>query len=1320
MAILRRVITASSVRLRARREHLCLEQRSASMIPPIALRPMGHPRPVDEPCDCMPNRMRDRVFVSYSHNDEEWLDKFRAVLAPDIRNERVDYWDDRELQPGDPWYTRILDGINTARAAVLLVSPNFLASRFIMEEELPRILKAVDDGLTVLWIPLFGTFYGPDAPPALKPLADLQAYTPTSRPLALLDADSVSKTLLDLCKRIQRLVNPARVPRNLPFTSLGNLFKGRDEDLTKLDVQLFKEGAAAIVQPETVTGMGGIGKTRLALEYAWRHADDFNAFLFVSANTPEDLDTNFAQLCEPDTLDLPEYNLGKQADQHAAVLRWLQQNKGWLLILDNVDTPEAVAAVKNLVARLHGGQVIITSRVTGAKWGNTVRQVSLEVMPLNDAVALLLESTEGLRPSRSDDADQARLLAQQLGCLPLALTHASAYIREQYQSIAEYAAEFERNLAKVLAYHDHEAIEYETEAYKKDADPKKKAMIKTVATTFFMSFERLGTVEKTILRAASFLAPEPIPIAMFESSPGATKALVTLWCEETKEQPEEKPVRDAVSQLARFSLVTRSEGAFSVHRMVQAILRNKVSGQTFPKWLEGTRAVLFRYVPYDGEDPKTWQVWDKLRAHAEILVATCLADSRVEPHMPLMDALSALYYGKGSYSQSLSLEESILPIAQRIYAPNSGALAHRFISLGESLRQLGRYAEAERAFRKSLAIREVSDGPKSLRVAEDLNYVAIAVEDQGRRDEAESLQRQALEIFEAQQDKADKGSFAKTLSNLGNLMLYKERLDEAEALKKRALRFAEEGFGPDHPKTLIAVSGLAWVMAEKGDASAAEPLFKRAKEGCEKSLGLEHPITLQRLTDYAYCLQELGQFAQAEELRRHALAISEQSIGPDRPDVANNLSGLASLLEHTNRLSEAESLHHRALAVREKSLGADHPKVAETLNNLAALLQRTNRLDKAEPLFRRALAIWEKSLGADHPNVASGLSNLASLLQATNRLKEAGPLYRRALAIREKTLPADHSKIIDSLEFLAGLLEATGRFDEAIPLRQRALEAQERRLGSEHPKIATCLDKLANLLKDTNRLGEAEPLYRRALAIREKALVPDDPDIFKSIEALAGLLEATGRFDEAIPLRQRALEAQERRLGSEHPDTLRAWNNYGVELRKHGYAAQAEPIVRRVAAMTAKILGDTHALTIHRRNNLVLTLIMLGNLEEGRQILAASWRFNSPPYANTTSRIAFLRLLIALLETRPSTPFIGQLKTLLAGPELTVAPDVAVPWDIAYFVEYLRPKLQPASAEFFTAIIAAMNNRTMLPDLDRFPEWRNQAPIPLDTPWPST
>jgi hypothetical protein len=123
-------------------------------------------------------------------------------------------------------------------------------------------------------------------------------------------------------------------------------------------------------------------------------------------------------------------------------------------------------------------------------------------------------------------------------------------------------------------------------------------------------------------------------------------------------------------------------------------------------------------------------------------------------------------------------------------------------------------------------------------------------------------------------------------------------------------------------------------------------------------------------------------------------------------------------------------------------------------------------------------------------------------------------------------------------------------------------------------------------------------------------------------------------------------------------------------------------------------------------------------LEEARQIFTANWRLNAPPHANTTPRISFLRHLIALLESRPDTLFLGQFKTLLTGAELPVAGNVAVPWDIACFIEFLKPKLGGHRAEFLTALVAALNDGTKISALDSFPEWRNQPSLPLDAPWP--
>jgi tetratricopeptide (TPR) repeat protein len=1107
----------------------------------------------------MAANQRDRIFVSYSHKDTEWLDRLREVLAPDIRNNRVDYWDDRELQPGDPWYAKILEGIGAARVAVLLVSPNFLASRFIMEEEIPRILSACGDGLTVLWIPLFGAFSGPEASPLLEPILGLQSAFGNRKPLAELDAPAQGAQLLELCRHIERLLNPRRIPSNLPFSSLAELFKGRDAALAQLDRTLRQHGSAAVVQPQAIHGLGGIGKTRLAIEYAWRHQNEFTAFLFVSANTPDDLNRNLAALCRPDCLDLRESQSPKQEEQRDAVIRWLQQNKRWLLILDNVDTDEGVRAVKALVAKLHGGQVIITSRVT--EWGRGVRPLALDVLPLEDAVELLVESAHGWRAPRPDDTAQARILADHLGCLPLALTHATAYMQHHHRGFPAYLDDFEQHFERLLAYHDHLAIEYETELSEEgkelatpEAKAARKKFVKTVATTFFLSFDRLTSEAKAILQAAAFLASDPIPISMFEHCPGEVAVLVNLWCEDLSESKSGQTVADALAELARYSLISRDDGVFSVHRMEQLVLRNRPVKKRMPTWIEGIRAVLCKYAPDEtAENPKTWPVWDVLRPHAEALVAQAKADDGIQPHLGLLISIGQLYFGKALYTEDLAVDELALKVAEALHGAESDQMANRLLSYGETLRVLGRNKDAEGTFRRSLAIREKNDGPESYQMASDLNYVALALRDQGKDDEAEALYRRSIAIFELRNNNDEKHEYAKPLSNLAALLGSKDgMLDESEALLRKALKLNEESIGAVHPKALICVGVMAQLLAKKGDLSGAESLFQQALSGFEQVLGADHPRTLHNCRLYA------------------------------------------DFLETKNDLSQAESLYRRILEVEERKLGRNHPDTLTTVNNLGVLLFKKKEYVEAESLYRR-------------------------------------------------------------------------------------------------------------VLDELNRIKGEEP-----------------PDTLAVVGNLADSFEECGRMEEALALRQRAVEAQERILGPENLDTLRSLNKQSVALRRHGYVVKAEPIGRKLAEKTTKVLGSTHPLAVHRRNNLAITLIMLGKLEEADQILAASWRLDAPPHANTTPCIVFLRYLCARLGSQADTRCLGQLKALLTGPKLPVSSDVASQWDIAYFIEYLRPKLPPDVPEFLATLVAALNDRIKLPQLDHFPEWRDQGPLPLETQWPES
>ncbi|MCQ8127993.1 DUF4062 domain-containing protein [Methylomonas rivi] len=262
----------------------------------------------------------------------------------------------------------------------------------------------------------------------LARLASFERYPEIS----FANADRLSVAILrsklhDLLARAGALHKPA----NLPAASLGELFKGRNAMLEQLSRCLgpVPDSTNQAVHARVLSGLGGVGKTRLALEYAWRQADNYAASLFLGADSPEVLQRNLAALCRPGLLNLPEQTDTDEARQRDAVLAWLRQHPGWLLILDNADTETAAEAVEALLPRLSGGHLLITSRLSN--WSGNLTVMQLDTLARADAAEFLLARTAHKRRKRDDDSAQAEILAEELGDLALALEQAGAYIAQR-------------------------------------------------------------------------------------------------------------------------------------------------------------------------------------------------------------------------------------------------------------------------------------------------------------------------------------------------------------------------------------------------------------------------------------------------------------------------------------------------------------------------------------------------------------------------------------------------------------------------------------------------------------------------------------------------------------------------------------------------------------------------------------------------------------------------------------------------------------------------------------------------------------------------
>lgn len=311
-------------------------------------------------------------------------------------------------------------------------------------------------------------------------------------------------------------------------------------------------------------------------------------------------------------------------------------------------------------------------------------------------------------------------------------------------------------------------------------------------------------------------------------------------------------------------------------------------------------------------------------------------------------------------------------------------------AIGQTYYRLGLYRKARTLLEEALAIRRVRLGP-SPDTASTLRNLAVVY--QALNEEAEPLFLEAREILE--RTLGDHPDLAATLNNFGTFCASQGRLDEAEAMLRKALRIRETVLGPDHPDVAVTLNNVAGVEMMR------------------------------------------GRFDTAEALLRRGLAIREAALPPDHPDLAANLQSLAVMYGKQDRYAEAEPLHRRSLAIWRKTLGPEHPRMGLVLTNLALACGNIGKEEEAEALYRQAIDLRTRVLGPDHPQLALSLHAFAGFLSDQKRHDEAGELYRRALAIQEKSLPPGHPELKETLESYSGFLRATGRAGEAAALEAR-------------------------------------------------------------------------------------------------------------------------------------------------------------------------------------------------------------------------------------------------------------------------------------------
>ena len=848
-------------------------------------------------------------------------------------------------------------------------------------------------------------------------------------------------------------------------------FTGRKKQLSQLAKNLKLDSPTVITQ--TISGLGGVGKTQIALQYAYEFRNRYDSIIWLRADTEQTLTADLDQITQ--RLNLPP---AKLEQNRANLIRWLTDHRKWLLVFDNADDPRRITSY---LPPQGTGHILITSRATNFQDIPNARTIPIDKMTQPEAQAFLLRRTNLKRTNANKAA--AGKLAADLDYLPLALEQAAAYVFALKITFEEYLDQYESIGTKIFE--------------DKRARPRT-GYDKSIHNTWSMNFaqvEKESPASADLLNLSAFLHPDSIPFFLIIESTEHLGPKIAAAFEQNPKNPK-LTLAELIEPLTRFSLITRhkDKDAFSIHRLLQQVIRDTLNEKDAACFLIRDLDALYNAYPR-ADEVANWPLCARLTPHT----------------LSVFDSLDEFTFDQDYLAEFLN-------------------------SVAYYLDDQAQFAEAEPLYKRALKIDEAFLGKDHPDVARDLNNLASLYQATNRLKEAEPLMKRAVKIDEASFGK-DHPNVATDLNNLAQLYKATNRLKEAEPLYQRALKIDEASFGSDHPKVAIRLNNLAQLYQATNRLKEAEPLMKRALKIGEASLGKDHPKVALRLNNLAQLYKATNRLKEAEPLMKRALAIDEASFGSDHPKVATDLNNLAQLYQATNRLDDAEPLMLRTLKIDEASFGNDHPDVARDLNNLAGLYQDTNRLKEAEPLMKRALAIDEASFGPDHPEVARDLNNLSAFYKATNRLAEAEPLAKRALKIDEASLGKDHPDVARDLNNLAQLYKATNRLKDAEPMYKRALEIWQKSLGKDHPQVAAALNNLAQLYKDTNRLKEAEPLCQRVVKIFEKSLGENHPNVATALNNLAQLYTATNRLKEAEPLMKRALKIFETSLGPQHPNT---------------------------------------------------------------------------------------------------------------------------------------------------------------------------------------
>ncbi|MFG2331842.1 FxSxx-COOH system tetratricopeptide repeat protein [Streptomyces sp. NPDC048604] len=829
---------------------------------------------------------------------------------------------------------------------------------------------------------------------------------------------------------------PGTVPKiwNAPPRNSG--FTGRSVVLERMRDQLGAGMAVVLPQPQTLYGLGGVGKTQVALEYVHRFMADYDLVWWISAEQTDDVVAALAELAG---------RLGAQggddmaaASQEAVDLlrRGVPTNR-WLLVFDNADDPDQLRRYFP-----SGGHILVTSR--NQSWSQHGNALPVDVFLREESVEHLRRRAPGLTGA---DADR---VAAAVGDLPLAVEQAAAWIAETATPVTAYLEQLEQQAARTLGL--NQPVGY--------PEP--------VAATWNVSIERLkqrSPAAVRLLQLCAFFAPEPIHSNLLYS-----KEMIDALKPYDPALQEKLVLGKVIREIGRFALakVDQVSESIQVHRLVQAVIRAQLSEEEQRDARHAVHRILAGARPEDNEpidNPDSWPRFNTIWPH----LGPSEARYCIEPETRrlLIDRVRYLWK-RGDVRTAYALASDLRDAWREMLGNDDLQYLYLRFHLANILRTQGRFVEARELGEETLIRQRNVLGDSHPHTYMTTSGLAMDLGALGEYSRAMELATEAHEGF----SEIFHDSHPRTLAAANNLALNLRMVGQyarAREIDQEVFDRRSEVLGAEHPYTLSSAASLARDLREVGRYEDSVSLLSRTYEVYKETLGRAFPGTLAAAKSLAVSLRRADQVEHARRLTTATRNRYREKYTQANPDTLACDLNLAADLFASGEPVAARDMAQEVVDQYMKVPGERHPYTLAAINNLGIYQWGCGAPELAEQLLAGALRSLSDVLGDAHPHVLFCTVNLANAKADLGKLDEVLELERRAVTGLREGLGSLHPEVLAVCSNMAVTLSGLGRKEEAARLHHETVDELARQLGEEH--------SLTRVARDERRVHrDLEPL----------------------------------------------------------------------------------------------------------------------------------------------------------------------------------------------------------------------------------------------------